>query len=193
MVRRLLVGDRERDSVIVTAMVMDCDHNGDGQQWTAMDSAMTTWRWWKARRLIGRDGRQGMARARCWWTVIATAIDGKGRRDGNLTVMDGAVRWRWMARRQLNSNGQQWTERRQLEIVDGLTAMDGSLTVMDSAARRQWMAQRLLDGNGWRDSSLMAMYGEGQHKHDGAGLRSQYWWMDKDGAMATWRWWAAWR
>jgi hypothetical protein len=29
---RLLDGDRARDNVIATAMVMDCDHNGDGQQ-----------------------------------------------------------------------------------------------------------------------------------------------------------------
>jgi len=34
--------DRVRDSAIATAMVMDCDHNGDGQQWTAMDGVMTT-------------------------------------------------------------------------------------------------------------------------------------------------------
>jgi len=26
----------------MTVMVMDCNQNGDGQQWTAMDGAMTT-------------------------------------------------------------------------------------------------------------------------------------------------------
>ena len=31
-VPRLLDGDRARDSAIATAMVMDCDHNGDEQQ-----------------------------------------------------------------------------------------------------------------------------------------------------------------
>jgi hypothetical protein len=41
-VRQLLDGDRARDSAIATAMVMDCDHNGDGQRWTAMDGAMAT-------------------------------------------------------------------------------------------------------------------------------------------------------
>ena len=30
-VRRLLDGDRMRDSAIATAMVMDCDDSGDGQ------------------------------------------------------------------------------------------------------------------------------------------------------------------
>ena len=39
-VRRLLDGDRARDSVIATAMVMDCDHNGDGQRWTEMDGVI---------------------------------------------------------------------------------------------------------------------------------------------------------
>ena len=42
MARRLLDGDRARDSAITTVMVMDCDHNGDGQRWTAMDGAMAT-------------------------------------------------------------------------------------------------------------------------------------------------------
>jgi len=42
MVRRLIDGDRARDSAIATAMVMDCDHNGDGQRRTAMDGAMAT-------------------------------------------------------------------------------------------------------------------------------------------------------
>ena len=75
------------------------------------------------------------------WTVIAMAMDGKGRRDGDLTVLDGAVRRRWTARRQLNSDGQQWMEQRQLEssrridsdgwLLDGdgrrgATAMDGA-------------------------------------------------------------------
>ena len=41
-VRWLLDGDRARDNAIATAMVMDCDHNGDGQQWTAMYCAMAT-------------------------------------------------------------------------------------------------------------------------------------------------------
>ena len=31
MVRRLLDGDRARDSAIAMAMVMDCDHNSNGQ------------------------------------------------------------------------------------------------------------------------------------------------------------------
>ena len=68
-------------------------------------------------------------------------MDAKGRRDGDLMVMDGVVRGRWMARRQLNSNGHQWTERRRLEssrLIDsdgrlldgggrqGATAMDGA-------------------------------------------------------------------
>jgi len=30
--------------VIAMVMMMDCDHNGDGQQWMAMDGAMVTWR-----------------------------------------------------------------------------------------------------------------------------------------------------
>ena len=42
MVRWLLDGDRVRDSVIATVMVMDCDHNGDGQRWTVMDGTMAT-------------------------------------------------------------------------------------------------------------------------------------------------------
>ena len=41
-VRRLLDGDRARDSAIAMAMVMDCDHNGDGQQWTVMNGMMAT-------------------------------------------------------------------------------------------------------------------------------------------------------
>jgi hypothetical protein len=43
-------------------MVMDCDHNGDGQ-WTAMDG----------------NGRRWMARWR---------LDGDGRRNGSLAAMD---------------------------------------------------------------------------------------------------------
>jgi hypothetical protein len=42
-------------------------------------------------------------------------MDGEGRRDGDLTVKDGAVRRRWTARRRLNSDGQQWTKQRRLE------------------------------------------------------------------------------
>jgi hypothetical protein len=61
-----------------------------------------------------------------------------------------------------------------LKAVDRLTAMDSSSTVMDGAARRQWTARRLLDGDGWRDGSLMVMYGEGQRKRDGDGLRLQW-------------------
>jgi len=38
--------------------------------------------------------------------VIATAMDGKGWRDGDLTVMDGAVRRRFTAQWRLNSDGQ---------------------------------------------------------------------------------------
>jgi len=101
-------------------------------------------------------------------------MDGKGWHDGDLTVMDGAVRRRWTARQRLNSDGQQWTEHGDLKAVDELTAMDGSSTVMDGAVRRQWTARRLLDGNGWHDGSLMAMYGEGQHERNGDGLRSQW-------------------
>ncbi len=32
-------------------------------------------------------------------------MDDDGRRDGNLTVMDGAAKWRWTTRRQLNGEG----------------------------------------------------------------------------------------
>ena len=71
----------------------------------------------------------------------------------------------------MDSNGQSDGD---LKAVDGLTAMDGSSTVMDGAAQWQWTARWLLDGNGWCDSSLMAMYGEGQHKRDGDGLQSQW-------------------
>jgi len=47
--RRLLDGDRARDSVIATVMVMDCDHNGDGQQWTAtIKGTMATQQRWTA-------------------------------------------------------------------------------------------------------------------------------------------------
>jgi hypothetical protein len=68
-------------------------------------------------------------------------MDGEGQCDDDLTVMDGAVRRRWTAQRRLNSNGHQWTERRQLEssrridsdgqLFDGdgrcgATAMDGA-------------------------------------------------------------------
>ncbi len=70
----------------------------------------------------------------------------------------------------MDSNGQSNGD---LKALDGLTAMNGSSTVMDGAARWQWMARRLLGGNGWRDGSLMAMYGEGQHERDDNGLRSQ--------------------
>jgi len=42
MALQLLDDDRARDSAIMTVMVMDCNQNGDGQQWTAMDGAMTT-------------------------------------------------------------------------------------------------------------------------------------------------------
>ena len=65
-------------------------------------------------------------------------MDGKGQRDGNLMVMDGVVRGRWMARRRLNSNGQQWTEQRRLE----------SSRLLDSDG---W----LLDGGGRRGATAM--------------------------------------
>ena len=39
--RGLLDGDRARDSMIAMAMVMDCDHNGDGQRRTATMKGMT--------------------------------------------------------------------------------------------------------------------------------------------------------
>ena len=32
-------------------------------------------------------------------------MDNDGRRDGNLTVMDGAARWRWTMQRQLYGEG----------------------------------------------------------------------------------------
>jgi len=51
-----------------------------------------------------------------------------------------------------------------LKGVDGLTVMDGSSTVMNGVAR----------GNGWRDGSLMAMHGEGQHERDGNVLQLQW-------------------
>jgi hypothetical protein len=85
----------------------------------------------------------------------------------------------------MDSDG--WSNGEDLKAEDGSTAMDGSSTVMDGVARWQWTARRLLDGNGWRSGSLMAMYGEGQHKRDGDGQRSQWQWTDKDGAMANWR------
>ncbi len=71
-------------------------------------------------------------------TVIATAVDGKGRRDGDLTVLDGAVRRRWTARRQLNSDGQQWTEQRRIE-----------------SSRRIDSNGRLLDGDGRRGATAV--------------------------------------
>ena len=95
-------------------------------------------------------------------------MDGKGWRDGDLTVMDGAVRWRWMARGPLNSDGQQWTERRQLESS---SRIDSNRRLLDGDGRRGATA---MDGNGWCDGSLMAMYGEGQHKRNGNGLRLQW-------------------
>ena len=78
------------------------------------------------------------------WTVIAMVMDGKGRCDGDLTVINGKVRRQWTARRRLNRDGQQWTERRQLESSrwidsDGrLLGGDGrcSATAMDGTAAR---------------------------------------------------------
>ena len=48
-------------------------------------------------------------------------MDGNGRRDGELTVMDGVAQWRWTARRQLD--GEEWR--------------DGDLTTMDDEERRE--------------------------------------------------------
>jgi len=45
----------------------------------------------------------------------ATAMDGKGHRNGNLAVMVGATQQRLTAQRQLNGDGQRWTARRRLE------------------------------------------------------------------------------
>jgi len=100
------------------------------------------------------------------------AMNGKGRCDGDLMVMDGAMRRRWMARRRLNSDGQQWTERRRLESS---RRIDSNGRLLDSdgwhgATKARW----LLDGNGWRDGSLMVVYGEGQRERDGDGLRLQW-------------------
>jgi hypothetical protein len=46
--------------------------------------------------------RQGTARARRRWTQSTTAMGGDGQRDGEWTVMDGAALWRWMVRWQLD-------------------------------------------------------------------------------------------
>ena len=96
------------------------------------------------------------------------AMNGKGRCDGDLMVMDGAMRRRWMARRRLNSDGQQWTERRRLESSRRIDS-DGRLLEGDG-----WHGAMAMDGNGRHDSSLMAMYGEGQRKRDDDGLRLQW-------------------
>ena len=70
--------------------------------------------------------------------MIATEIDGEGRRDGDLMVMDGAVQRRWTAQWRLNSGGHQWMERLQLE----------SSRQIDSDG---W----LLDGDGRRGATKM--------------------------------------
>ncbi len=49
------------------------------------------------------------------------AMGGDGQRDGELTVMDGAMLWRWTARRQLDGKGRR----------------DGDLTTMDDEERRE--------------------------------------------------------
>ncbi len=46
-------------------------------------------------------------------------MGGDGRRDGELTVMDGAALWRWTAQRQLDGKGRR----------------DGDLTTMDDEER----------------------------------------------------------
>jgi hypothetical protein len=51
-------------------------------------------------------------------------MGGDGQRDGELTVVDGAARRRWTARRQL----------------DGEERRDGDLTMMDNEERREAMA-----------------------------------------------------
>ena len=65
-------------------------------------------------------------------------MDGEGRRNGDLTVMDGVVRRQCTARRRLNSYGQQWTVQRRLESSRWIDS-DG----------------RLLDGDGWRGAMAM--------------------------------------
>ena len=65
-------------------------------------------------------------------------MDGEGRRNGDLTVMDGALRQRWTAQRRLNSDGNQRTEQRRLE-----------------SSRRIGSDGRLLDGDGRRGATAM--------------------------------------
>ena len=48
-------------------------------------------------------------------------MGGDGRRDGELTAMDGVAQWRWTARRQLDGEGRR----------------DGDSTTMDDEERRE--------------------------------------------------------
>ena len=84
MAWRLLDGNRARDSVIATAMVMDCDHNGDGQRCRATMKAMDS------------NGRSN---------GNLKAVDGLTAMDGSSMVMDGATQRQWMARRLLDGDG----------------------------------------------------------------------------------------
>ena len=81
-----------------------------------------------ARQLLDGEGRhatapqrQGTARAQRRWTESTMAMGGDGQRDGEWTVMDGAVLRRWTVRRQLD--GEEWR--------------DGDLTTMEDEERRE--------------------------------------------------------
>ena len=100
--RWLLDGNRARDSMIAMAMVMDCDHNGDGQQWTAMDGTTAPQRRWTARDGVNAtlmdcdcngDGRRRTAQWRLdgdgWCT--ATTMDGTTATQQRWESKDGAT------------------------------------------------------------------------------------------------------
>jgi hypothetical protein len=83
---------------------------------------------WTARRLLDGEGRRataprrrGTARVRRQWTESTTAMGSDGRRDGELTVMDGAALRQWTARRQLDGKGRR----------------DGDSTTMDNKEGRE--------------------------------------------------------
>jgi len=50
-------------------------------------------------------------------------MGGDGRRDGELTVIDGVVQWRWTARRQLDGEGRHDGDSTTMDDKEGARAM----------------------------------------------------------------------
>ena len=50
-------------------------------------------------------------------------MDGDGRRDGELTVMDGVAQRQWTARRQLNGEGRHDEDSTTMDDEEGASAM----------------------------------------------------------------------